>query len=170
MSDKKKALENYVQVKDRVKQFREEHGTEYGISTEMLQHEPGVSATFKATISDKNGFIVATGHAHDKVSDNTHINITSLIENCETSAIGRALAIMGYGIDKAIASREEVQAADQPTIYTGTNKQKGTLARCLRSAGVRDTEKAQEIHRRLIEDAIDDDITSITNYIKEIIQ
>ena len=166
MSDKKKAMENYVQVKDRVKQFREEHGTAWGIQTEMVHHEPGISATFKATISDPNGFIVATGHAHDKTSDNTHINITSLIENCETSAVGRALALMGYGIDKAIASREEVRHLE-PKAYTGTDKQKGTLSRCLRTAGVRDMELAKTIHEDAVTQEIQDDEVTITKFIKD---
>ena len=36
------------------------------------------------------------------------INLTDMIENCETSAIGRALGFAGFGIDKEIASGEDV--------------------------------------------------------------
>lgn len=165
-SEYKKALENYVQVKDRIKQFREEHGTSWGIQTHMMQHEPGVSCTFRAVISDEKGFIVATGHAHDKTSDNTHINITSLIENCETSAIGRALAMMGYGIEKSIASREEVRHLE-PKQYTGTKQQQGTLARCLRSAKVTDKELAKTIHEDAIAQEIKDDELTLSKFIKE---
>jgi hypothetical protein len=41
----------------------------------------------------------------------TFINKTSHIENCETSAVGRALAMMGFEIKKSVASREEVANA-----------------------------------------------------------
>ena len=57
-----------------------------------------------------NGKIVATGHAQEK-EGSTFINKTSYIENAETSAIGRALGLLGIGIDTSIASAEEVSTA-----------------------------------------------------------
>jgi len=45
------------------------------------------------------------------VQGSSNINKTSYVENCETSAIGRALAILGIGIDTSIASANEVQDA-----------------------------------------------------------
>ena len=41
----------------------------------------------------------------------SNINKTSYVENCETSAIGRALAMLGIGIDTSIASANEVADA-----------------------------------------------------------
>jgi hypothetical protein len=164
MSDYKKALENYVYVKDRVKQFREDHA-DYGIITEMVQHEPGISATFKCTITNEQARVLSVGHAHDKTSDNTSVNITSLVENCETSAVGRALAFLGYGIDKAIASREEVKHLE-PKPFTGTPAQLTLLRRCLRTQGIKDQEIANQIHAALKEDAVNDDELTISNYIK----
>ena len=52
----------------------------------------------------------ATGHAYEK-EGSSFINKTSYIENCETSAVGRALAMLGFEIKKSIASREEVENA-----------------------------------------------------------
>lgn len=50
------------------------------------------------------------GHAAER--DNTgFVNKTSALENCETSAVGRALAFAGFGGDFAIASKEEVDNA-----------------------------------------------------------
>ena len=51
--------------------------------------------------------LVATGNAYEKEAS-TFINKTSYIENCETSAIGRALGVYGIGIDASLASAEEV--------------------------------------------------------------
>lgn len=63
------------------------------------------------------------GHAAER--DNTgFVNKTSALENCETSAVGRALAFAGFGGDFAIASKEEVDNAKakqkviNPTIKT----------------------------------------------------
>lgn len=52
---------------------------------------------------------IATGHAFEDKKG--MINTTSYVENCETSAIGRALGILGIGATKALASAEEVQQA-----------------------------------------------------------
>ena len=54
--------------------------------------------------------IRATGHAEEYMGS-SYINKTSFIENCETSAIGRALGLLGIGIDTSIASAEEVSNA-----------------------------------------------------------
>lgn len=99
---------DYAQVQERVKAFRSLCiGGQ--IVTEILSLEDGI-CTMKATILDDTGKILATGHAQEKQADG-HINKTSFIENCETSAVGRALANCGFGIDTAIASAEEVQNA-----------------------------------------------------------
>ena len=54
--------------------------------------------------------LLGSGHAYEK-EGSTFINRTSYIENCETSAVGRALGMCGFGIDTSIASSEEVQNA-----------------------------------------------------------
>lgn len=54
--------------------------------------------------------LLATGTAYEK-ENSSFINKTSYIENCETSAIGRALGMAGFGIDTSIASYEEVSNA-----------------------------------------------------------
>lgn len=51
----------------------------------------------------------ATGHAFEEKKG--AINSTSYVENCETSAIGRALGILGIGSTQAIASKEELENA-----------------------------------------------------------
>ncbi len=56
--------------------------------------------------------VLGVGTAYEK-ENSTFINKTSYIENCETSAVGRALGMAGFGIDVSVASAEEVQNAIQ---------------------------------------------------------
>lgn len=97
----------YVEVNTRVKAFRMllPSGS---IKTELIKDEAGV-CTFKAEIYDGN-LLLATGYAQEKESS-SFINKTSYIENCETSAVGRALGFLGIGIDGGIASADEVTTA-----------------------------------------------------------
>lgn len=95
----------YVEVNERVKYFREHH-IGWSIETEMVSNDDGV-CVFKATIKDDNGNVKSVGHAYEKESS-SFINKTSYIENCETSAVGRALGFLGIGIDVSIASGDEV--------------------------------------------------------------
>lgn len=59
---------------------------------------------------DGKEHLLGTGTAYEKESS-TYINKTSYIENCETSCVGRALGMAGFGIDTSVASAEEVENA-----------------------------------------------------------
>lgn len=98
----------YAEVNQRIKAFRLVYpqGT---ITTTMLSNENGV-CVFKAQVISDKGTLLATGTAYER-EDSSFINKTSYIENCETSAIGRALGIAGFGIDVSVASAEEVANA-----------------------------------------------------------
>ena len=98
----------YVMVNERVKAFRKicPSGS---ITTEIVSLENGV-VTMRAIITDENNQIIATGLAQEKETS-SFINKTSFIENCETSAVGRALGFAGIGIDGSMASAEEVANA-----------------------------------------------------------
>lgn len=98
----------YVLVNERVRVFRMLYPNGI-ITTEIVSLADGV-VVMKATISDESGCLLATGYAYEKESS-TYINKTSYIENCETSAVGRALGFLGIGIDTSIASYDEVQNA-----------------------------------------------------------
>lgn len=97
----------YAEVVQRVKAFRMVYpdGT---ITTQILSDEGG-RCVIVATVAHGH-LILATGTAYEKEGAN-NINRTSYIENCETSAVGRALGFAGFGIDTSIASAEEVQNA-----------------------------------------------------------
>jgi len=98
---------DYVMVNERIKFFREKYANG-SIITEIVNMQDGV-CVFKASIivDDK---VIAVGHAYEK-DGSSFINKTSYIENCETSAVGRALGILGIGIDTSVASFEEVENA-----------------------------------------------------------
>ena len=62
----------------------------------------------------------ATGHAFE-IRGQGYVNNTSYIENGETSAIGRALANLGFAIENGIASREEMQKVNRMTANAAQN-------------------------------------------------
>ena len=99
---------NYIEVNQRIKAFRMVYPNG-AITTEIVSLENGV-VTMLATVRDDEGKILATGYASEK-ENSTFINKTSFIENCETSAVGRALGMCGFGIDTSVASYEEVANA-----------------------------------------------------------
>lgn len=101
----------YVMVNERVKAFRELFPN-YSILTEITSLT-GKRVIMKATILNEDGRPLATGHAYED-EGSSKINETSFIENCETSAIGRALGACGIGIDEAFCSGDELlNALDQ---------------------------------------------------------
>ena len=95
----------YLTVAERVTKAHEEKD-DLSITTELLSWEAGV-VIMKATV--QIGENVYTGHASEDEAKG-QINKTSALENCETSAIGRALASAGYSGDE-FASANEVQNA-----------------------------------------------------------
>ena len=78
----------------------------FRLITEIDLLENGVCVMCAKVLNEKDE-IIATGHAYEK-EGSTFINKTSYIENCETSAWGRALANLGIGIDTSVASADEV--------------------------------------------------------------
>ena len=103
---------DYAEVNQRIKAFRMVYPTGY-IKTTMKSNENGV-CVFTAQVGTygENGLmqILGEGTAYEK-ENSSFINKTSYIENCETSAVGRALGMAGFGIDTSVASAEEVQNA-----------------------------------------------------------
>jgi hypothetical protein len=100
----------YVEVNQRVIALRtlsEYKG--YSLTTEVLHLDPE-SCVIQATISDAQGRVVAQGMAQEDKSS-SRINQTSYVENCETSAVGRALGFLGIGIETSIATADEVGMA-----------------------------------------------------------
>lgn len=112
MAEKLKSVnikgKEYIEVNERVKYFRKKY-VGWRLETELVSNEDGV-CVFKASVRGENGELVSTGYAYERESS-SFINKTSYIENCETSAVGRALGFLGIGIDTSIASSDEVTNA-----------------------------------------------------------
>lgn len=100
---------DYLEVKWRLVWFREEH-PDWSIETEFHSHGPDW-AWAKATIKDATGRILATAH---KFEDKA--GFPDFREKSETSAVGRALAMIGYGTQFCSDELDEGQRlADSPT-------------------------------------------------------
>ena len=114
---------NYAEVAQRVQAFRKLIPGGY-ITTDIIKMDAGIvymKAEAGYYAEDGRRVMLATGLAFER-QDASNINKTSFIENCETSAIGRALGFIGLGSEKGIASAEEVSHAieTQEAIENGT--------------------------------------------------
>lgn len=119
----------YVTVNERVKYFNENYSNgKIEVSFVELNNDKAVMRAIVTPDCDKPDRCF-TGHAYE-VADSSFINKTSYIENCETSAVGRALGLMGIGTDESIGSADEVanaMANQKQTAEKLTDKQKDTI-------------------------------------------
>lgn len=121
---------DYVEVNERIKAFRMLY-PQGSIQTEMISNEDGV-CVFKAIVGyypDGDStllHVLGTGYAYEK-ENSTFINKTSYIENCETSACGRALGMAGIGINSSVASADEVLNAINNQVITLEDAENYTL-------------------------------------------
>lgn len=100
-------LEDYETVEERLVKFWKEH-PDGRISTTLVDSTLQrfiVQASIFRTEVDVHAW--TTGYAEETVSTRG-VNSTSALENCETSAIGRALANAGYVTKGKRPSREEM--------------------------------------------------------------
>lgn len=99
----------YAEVSERVLAFRKLNPNGR-IITEIIDKTEN-NVTMKATILDENEKELATGFASEVKKG--LVNNISMLENCETSAIGRALGFCGFGVDSGIASGQDMQKVEQ---------------------------------------------------------
>ena len=100
-------LEDYETVEERLVKFWKDH-PDGQIHTKVLEHTASrfiVEASIFRTEADPRPW--TTGLAEETIQGRG-VNATSALENCETSAIGRALANAGYATKGKRASREEM--------------------------------------------------------------
>ena len=102
----------YVTVNERLKHIAANY--QYSIETDYTYYPERKMWVVKASLFlFKDGRqCTYTGLAQEVESDNYRdVNFTSALENAETSAVGRACAMAGIGIDTGIASADEVNKA-----------------------------------------------------------
>lgn len=119
--------QDYVQVSERIRHFRtSEEYKGWAIEVEWLRIDEDI-AIARAIIKNENGIVKSMGTAMEKreerkEGEKVKVNETSHVENCETSAIGRALGILGIGIAGGeVASYEEVLRAKKQQIINSIN-------------------------------------------------
>lgn len=168
--EKGKKTTHYVMVNERVKAFRSICPAGR-ITTKIVSIENGI-VTMMAEVADEVGNVIATGFAQEKESS-SFINKTSYIENCETSAVGRALGFAGIGIDGSMASAEEVANAimnqrdpaidrtGQPA-YPEKAEMLGVIAKVYPEGKVREA-LLMAMHAKALEDMNDAAIKAVYN-------
>lgn len=101
---------DYVMVHERIKSIakKDPFQNEYSIETDYQFYPEFKMWVVKARLELKGN--IYTGLAQEIIDDG-YINATSALENCETSAVGRAFGMAGIGIDTGFASADEMQKA-----------------------------------------------------------
>lgn len=153
MSEKKFNLEDYETVAERLERFHKEYPTARVI-TDMVEYTDE-RVVFKAYLYKdyEDEKPTASGYAEETRGEG-YVNKTAHLENCETSAIGRALANAGYAPTDKRPSREEMekvargenQEQKQNTDNNPSVSGKQAMFRLhqvLREQGHKDTDKAQ---------------------------
>ena len=92
---------------------------DWSIETDLISD--GTNVVMKSTIKDVDGRIRGTGYA-EEVRGSTNINKTSAMENCETSAIGRALSAVGFGGTEYASANEVTDAIIQQTAMNASEE------------------------------------------------
>lgn len=147
------ALQNYETVAQRLERFWTDHPSGR-VFTDLIQSGAGYWI-FRAQIFKKadDDYPVSVGHAHEVIGA-SQINKTSALEVCETSAVGRALALCGYH-GSGIASTEEITRAkvraSEPAPTPPPNSARSTLPATKATGSVTQISSKQYI--KLISDA-----------------
>ena len=105
----------YAGVSERVIAFRKVYPNGR-IETEIINTD-GETVTMVAKVYNEENQLIATGHASEVKKG--LVNSVSMLENCETSALGRALGFCGFGVDNGIASEQEIEKVED---YKLSNK------------------------------------------------
>jgi len=130
---------DYLQVAWRLVWFRDpDDGIPGGIETELLEHGEDW-AVFKATITAMDGRVISTGHGSESKKD-----FADYLEKAETKAVGRALAMLGYGTQFAADELDEGERiVDSPVERKPRKTTDNLVPRCA-DCGAEITEKVHD--------------------------
>ena len=110
----------YLQVMWRLVWFREDH-PDWSIDASVLEADED-HAVFKAVICDENGIQKSSGHGSESKRD-----FGDFLEKAETKAVGRALAMLGYGTQFAPELDEGERIVDSPVKGRRAKAERGIL-------------------------------------------
>lgn len=116
---------NYLPVAWRLVWFRQEHSN-WRIDTELIElDKENKQAIFRCQIFDENGTHLSCGYGSETIHD-----FKDFIETAETKAVGRALAMLGYGTQFAPELDEEDKVVDAPQNTKPTKPAKVACDNC----------------------------------------
>ena len=143
----------YLMVKDRVEVFRKHFGLDLGIET-SIEYCDDTFVRMKAVITETQKFndvyytkVIGSGHA-EELRGSTNVNKTSALENCETGAIGRALASIGLSGSEYASANEMEAVTRKEAVQKEPKPSKEAKATIINPDGV-ETEVAVEDDARL---------------------
>ena len=136
---------DYLQVAWRLVWFREDH-PDWALNADCLEHDAD-HAIFKATIYDENGIQKSSGHGSESKRD-----FGDFLEKAETKAIGRALAMLGYGTQFAADELDEGDRIVDSPVKRGGNQPAQPQEAAPELAVVIDPKQAEIIKRMVTDD------------------
>src|SRR4051794_20503411 len=101
--------DEYITVHERIEKFYAKF-PQGRILTSIVEHNEETGfILMRAEVHREpdDALPAATGHAYELRSAG-HVQAGSYVEVCETSSVGRALALLGFEVRRGVASREEV--------------------------------------------------------------
>ena len=107
-------LDNYEPVDERIARFKADHPNFRVLTEESHEGEPGATRWIvKASVwrdAENTGLPDGTGYAFE-IDGKGMTQRTAALETCETSAIGRALANLGYAGNRKVTREEMIKPA-----------------------------------------------------------
>lgn len=166
--------EDYEPVEDRIRAFWADHANGQ-IHTDLVEYSEK-RFIVKATVyrgRDESGRVnvLAMGLAEEIVGAG-NVNRTHALENCETSAIGRALANAGYAARGKRPSREEMQKAQRvsPPVNVAAEEARAELRKVVHELNLNGRAIADEYRNKYHEDLADSDaanqIRAFTEFVR----
>lgn len=138
----------YTEVKDRIREFLSKHPKGKIATNVRWMTDDCHAIMFQATIYPQYDITdyFFTGFAYEEKSkQESQVNSDAWVENCETSAIGRALANMDIGVNGVRPSAEEMKKVNKnkPTddIAEGSHKLLASALKKIESASNAELDK-----------------------------
>lgn len=145
----------YSTVALRIQEFRKAHPN-WEISTEIITADDK-KVVMQGRIYTNEGKCIAIAHA-EEVRNSNQINKTSCLLNCETSAVGRALAFAGFGGSEFVASAEEVVSALTKELTPDEEKAKEKLFKCESRKALQEAWKSLTEEQRKVLESYKDEL------------